>query len=36
MALDEAQQREIFVKIAGALMVALLLYGALSLAGVVK
>ena len=35
MALNEVQQRDLFVKVAGALMVCLLLYGALSLAGVV-
>jgi hypothetical protein len=36
MAISEAQQRDIFIKVVGVLMVALLLYGALALAGVVK
>jgi hypothetical protein len=36
MAVSEAQQRDIFVKVVGVMMVLLLLYGALSLAGVVK
>jgi hypothetical protein len=36
MAVSEVQQRDIFVKVVGVLMVLLLLYGALSLAGVVK
>ena len=36
MAVSEAQQRDIFIKVVGVLMVALLLYGALALAGVVK
>jgi hypothetical protein len=36
MALSEAQQRNIYIKVAGTLMVLLLLYGALMLAGVVR
>jgi hypothetical protein len=36
MAVNEAQQRELFVKVAGVLMVCLLAYGALSLAGVIR
>ena len=36
MAVSEDQQRDIFVKVVGVMMVLLLLYGALSLAGVVK
>jgi hypothetical protein len=36
MAVNEAQQREIYVKVCGVLMVCLLAYGALSLAGVVR
>jgi hypothetical protein len=36
MAVSEVQQRAIFVKVVGVVMVLLLLYGALSLAGVVK
>jgi hypothetical protein len=36
MALNEAQQRDIFVKCAGGLMVLLMIYGVLNLAGIVK
>jgi hypothetical protein len=36
MALSEAQQRNIYVKVVGTLMALLLLYGVLTLAGVVR
>ena len=36
MAMTEQRQSELYVKIAGLLMIALLVYGALSLVGVIR
>jgi hypothetical protein len=36
MAMSEAQQREVYVKVAAVLMVVLVAYGALALVGVVR
>ncbi len=36
MAMTEQRQSELYVKIAGVLMVLLLVYGALSLVGVIR
>ena len=36
MAITEQRQSELYVKIAGALMVILLVYGALSIMGVIR
>jgi hypothetical protein len=36
MAMSEAQQREVYVKVAAVLMVALVTYGALALFGVIR
>ncbi len=36
MAMTEQRQAELYVKVAGALMVILLVYGALSITGVIR